>query len=187
VVIPFWWLLAGAWNVIWVRLGCSLKFIVSFDMDQAVFWVQSFLQLLYLDIIHPRYCCCPMVCRTKIFVFEFQTGIAKIVCRTSFSYGMIFVSLNSNTTGVTGGAGSAYPSAAYVFTCSFCVGSCYSIFFFVQCFVSRSLFFCFFFFWPLSVLPFTASVYHFGIFRLCLSSSFWFSIALTLDIKYKIL
>jgi hypothetical protein len=141
VVIPFWWLLAGAWNVIWVRLGCSLKFIVSFDMDQAVFWVQSFLQLLYLDIIHPRYCCCPMVCRTKIFVFEFQTGIAKIVCRTSFSYGMIFVSLNSNTTGVTGGAGSAYPSAAYVFTCSFCVGSCYSIFFFVQCFVYRSLFF----------------------------------------------
>ena len=61
MVIPFRWLLAGAWNVICVRLVCSLKFIVSFDMDQAVFWVQSFLQLLYLDIIHPHYCCCAVL------------------------------------------------------------------------------------------------------------------------------
>jgi hypothetical protein len=55
-----------------------------------------------------------MLCRTNLFVFEFHTRIAKIVCRTSFPYGMIFVSLNSNTTGVTGGAGSAYPSTTRV-------------------------------------------------------------------------
>jgi hypothetical protein len=154
-------------------LGSSLKFIVSFDMDQAVFWVQSFLQLIYLDIIHPRYCCCPMVCRTNLFVFEFHTRIAKIVCRTSFPYGMIFVSLNSNTTGVTGGAGSAYPSAAYVFTCSFCVGSCCSIFN-VLCnvlFIVVCSFVLFLLTIVLSVLWFTASVYHFGVFRLFLSSS----------------
>jgi hypothetical protein len=37
-------------------------------------------------------------------------------CQTRFSFQMMFVSFNSNTTGVTSGAGTTYPSGAPEFT-----------------------------------------------------------------------
>ena len=69
-------------------------------------------------------------------------------CLTRFPYQMIFVSLNSNTTGVTSGAGITNPSGApqfcvefvlldFCFLCSVCV-----------------LLFVFFFFWSLYCLSF---------------------------------
>ena len=59
-----------------------------------------------------------------------------------------------NTTGATGGAGTAYPSRAPEFTPGFQLGSCYSIFSFM-CMFCRSLFVLLsFLFWPLCCLSF---------------------------------
>ena len=67
-----------------------------------------------------------------------------------------------NTTGATGGAGTAYPSGAPEFTPGFSWGSCYSIFSFMYMF-------CRLWFVLLSVLRFTDSDYPFGIFKLLFS------------------
>jgi hypothetical protein len=59
-----------------------------------------------------------------------------------------------NTTGVTSGAGTVYPSGAPEFTPCFKWGSCFSIFSFI-CMFYRSLFVrLYFFFWPLCYLFF---------------------------------
>ena len=59
-----------------------------------------------------------------------------------------------NTTGVTSGEGTAYPSGALEFTPGFQWGSCYSIFRFT-CMFCRSLFvLLYFFIWPLCCLFF---------------------------------
>ena len=59
-----------------------------------------------------------------------------------------------NTTGVTSGAGTAYPSGAPEFIPGFQWDSCYSIFSFI-CMFCRSLFvLLYFFFWPLYCLFF---------------------------------
>ena len=73
-----------------------------------------------------------------------------------------------NTTGVTSGAGTAFPSREPEFTPGFKWGSCYSIFRFM-CMFCRSLFVLLYFFLAivLSVLlRYTDSDYPFGIFKL---------------------
>ena len=82
-----------------------------------------------------------------------------------------------NTTGVTSGAGTAYPSGAPEFTPGFQWGSCYSIFSFI-CMFSRSLFDLLpFFFWPLCCLSF------FDI-RI-LITSFWYLLAIVLSVLLR--
>ena len=69
---------------------------------------------------------------------------------------MIFFLARSkkNTTGVSYGAETVYPSGAPDFTPDFKKGSCYSILSFI-CMFCRSLFVClYFFFWPLCCLFF---------------------------------
>jgi hypothetical protein len=80
---------------------------------------------------------------------------------------MIFVSLNSNTTGVTCGAGSSSLSGIPEFTTGFYWELCCSIFSFLCNVFCRSLFVLF----PLAIvlpvlLRFTSSDYPFGIFKL---------------------
>ena len=60
-------------------------------------------------------------------------------CATRFPYQMMFMSLNSNTTGVTCGARTANPSGAHEFTPGIKWGSCCSIFSFL-CNVLQILF-----------------------------------------------
>ena len=75
-----------------------------------------------------------------------------------------------NTTSVTSGAGTAYPSGAPAFTPGLQRGSYFSIFSFI-CMFCRSLFvLLYFFFWPLCsvFLRYTDSDYPFGIFKLFL-------------------
>ena len=74
-------------------------------------------------------------------------------------------------TGVTSGAGTAYPSEAHEFTLGFRWGSCYSLFSFM-CMFCRSLFVLLGFFLLAIVMSvlllFTYSDYPFGIFKLFL-------------------
>ena len=82
-----------------------------------------------------------------VFIFVYR-------CLTRFSYHMVFVSFNSNTTGVTHGTGTAYPSGALSSTPDFngvrvarslvfCVMFCRSLYVLLS-----------FFFWPLCCLSF---------------------------------
>lgn len=189
MVIPFCWLLAGTWNVIWVRLGCSLKFIVSFDMDQAVFWV------VFFAVTIPKYnsptllllstCCDVLIYLSLSFILV----LPKLCVEHHFHMAWYWCHLT--VTRLVSLVEQEVPTLPQ-HMCSPAV--------FVWVRVARSFFLCnvlfivvcsfvlFLLTIVLSVLWITASVYHFGIFRLFLSSSFWFWIALTLiDIKYKIL
>ena len=87
-------------------------------------------------IIQGYYCYC--VCRTFLVVLHLMQSY-HWVCN------------QINTTGVTSGAGTAYPSGAPEFIPGFQWGSCYSIFSFICMFVDRCLSF---FFWPLCCLFF---------------------------------
>ena len=83
-----------------------------------------------------------------LFCRELMLRILAMVS-TRFPFQMMFVSFNSNTTGVNSGTGSADTTGTSGFTSSFKWGSCYSIFSFM-CMVCRSL--CVrlsLFFWPL--------------------------------------
>ena len=64
-------------------------------------------------------------------LFMFFVFIYIYLCPSRFLYHMMLVSLNSNTTGFTCGAVSAYPFRAPEFTPSFQWGSCCSIFSFL--------------------------------------------------------
>ena len=70
---------------------------------------------------------------------------------TLFPYQMIFVSFNRNTTSVTSGSETDYPSGASVFIPGFQLGSCQSL---VFCVVFRKSLFVLFLVVPLS------SIYH---------------------------
>ena len=99
-------------------------------------------------------------------------------CLTRFPYHMTFLSFNSNTAGVTSGAGTEGPSGAAEFICvlwgSCC--SCRTLFVLLSCY-----------FWPfrkvLSVLlRFTASDFPLGIFTLFLKKLMNFNQS---EFKYK--
>ena len=77
---------------------------------------------------------------------------------------LILTILHKCTTGATSGVRTAYPSRTPEFTPVF-MGSCFSIFSFM-CMFCRSLFVLFLLAIVLPVLPFTASDYPFGIFKL---------------------
>jgi hypothetical protein len=78
-------------------------------------------------------------------------------CTTPLSCQMIVVSLNSNTTGVTSGAETDYPSRAPEFTLGYLLCSCNSIWSFLCSLSSTIVFFPFLWTFVLSVLRLTAS------------------------------
>ena len=64
-------------------------------------------------------------------IFMFFVSIYVYWCPTPFPCQMMFVSFNGNTTDITRGAGTAYPSGAHEFIPGFQWGSCSSIFIFL--------------------------------------------------------
>ena len=115
-----------------------------------------------------------LLCRGSCFIYG--CGFIYVYwCPARLPFQMMFVSFNSNTTGVTSRAGTANPSGTPQFTPRFQRGSCYSIFglicvvlyivvcpfAFGHCVLCPSLIYGFWF--PLWYLRFTDSGFSFGI------------------------
>ena len=91
---------------------------------------------------------------------------------TRFTFQIMFVSFNSNTTGVTCGAGTSYPCGSYEFTLGFQQGSCCSMLSLLGSVLQIVVCHFVLFIGAIVVfvlLRFTASDYPFGIFRLILN------------------
>jgi len=123
---------------------------------------------------------------SRLFIYYLYLA----TCTTPFPYRMMFVSFNSNITGVTGGAGTGCPSGAPEFIPVFDWDRVvqFLIFYSVLC---RTLFVLFFFSWPLYCLSFFSwPLYCLSFFSwplYCLSFFSWPLYCLSYDLRILII
>ena len=120
-------------------------------MGNTIYYCIATIEMPHCFSLHSYHCIATLffIVQLSMYATLLIIGLAVSICHTYHR-----ACNQINTTGVTSGAGTAYPTGAPEFTPGFQWCSCYSIFGFI-CIFCRSLFvFLYFFFWPLCCLFF---------------------------------